>query len=527
MRLLILAHNTTASSGLSSDTLVVPFSELRQWFKSGRFFLYLLRFQYVELSVYDFAVLPRPFLSTIYLRLLSRGKVIISSSQEQKIITIRDIIKYGQCYLTDLTRRLRLLSQIQNELNILPTKISLAHNNLTQNPIYLYTDLVFNLQAGGSLGHIAGVLNNLGGHPIFFTTDHIHTVAPDIEKHIVPLSPRFWDFPELPAIASNTTIAAYIQERNSTAAFIYQRYSLYNYVGVKLATQWGVPLVLEYNGSEVWIGKHWGNEGRYSQFAERIEDLNLNLATLIVVVSQPLKEELVARGVAPDKILVNPNGVEPTRYSPTIDGTTIRRQYDLDGKIVIGFIGTFGPWHGAEVLADAFGLLLKQYPVYRGQVRLLLIGDGIKMPEVRAKIDEHGTAPFCSVVGTVPQHYGPSYLAACDILASPHVPNADGSKFFGSPTKLFEYMAMGKGIVASNLEQIGEVLQHNQTAYLVTPGDPDALVEGLKALIDDAALRTRLGEAARQEVIANYTWQRHTEKIMDKLERLCGSSAKS
>ena len=54
------------------------------------------------------------------------------------------------------------------------------------------------------------------------------------------------------------------------------------------------------------------------------------------------------------------------------------------------------------------------------------------------------------------------YLAAYDILVSPHVPNSDGAPFFGSPTKLFEYMTTGKGIVASNLDQIGEVLKHKK-----------------------------------------------------------------
>ena len=68
------------------------------------------------------------------------------------------------------------------------------------------------------------------------------------------------------------------------------------------------------------------------------------------------------------------------------------------------------------------------------------------------------------------------------------MPNPDGTPFFGSPTKLFEYMAMGKGIVASDLEQIGEVLEHGRTAWLVPPGDVDALADGLRRLIDDPAL---------------------------------------
>ena len=111
---------------------------------------------------------------------------------------------------------------------------------------------------------------------------------------------------------------------------------------------------------------------------------------------------------------------------------------------MIGFIGTFGPWHGAEVLARAFGALIERYPRYRSDVRLLMIGDGVKMPEVRAALDRGGVTDLTTLTGIVAQAEGPSYLAACDILASPHVANADGTPFFGSPTKLFEYMAMGK-----------------------------------------------------------------------------------
>ena len=90
-----------------------------------------------------------------------------------------------------------------------------------------------------------------------------------------------------------------------------------------------------------------------------------------------------------------------------------------------------------------------------------MIGDGVKMPDVVRIIESAGHARprgpdrHCPAVARAP-----SYLAACDILASPHVPNADGTPFFGSPTKLFEYMAMGKCIVASDLDQVGEILEH-------------------------------------------------------------------
>ena len=133
--------------------------------------------------------------------------------------------------------------------------------------------------------------------------------------------------------------------------------------------------------------------------------------------------------------------------------------------------------------------------------------------------NRYGVTDLCVLTGLVPQACGPMHLAACDVLASPHVPNSDGTPFFGSPTKLFEYMAMGKGIVASHLDQIGEVLAHEQTAWMVEPGDVQSLWRGLKRLIDDAPLRSRLGAEARREVLAKYTWREHTRRIIEALKQ--------
>jgi len=83
------------------------------------------------------------------------------------------------------------------------------------------------------------------------------------------------------------------------------------------------------------------------------------------------------------------------------------------------------------------------------------------------------------------------------VLVSPHGRQADGGEFFGSPTKLYEYMAAGRPIVASRLGQIAEVLEDQVTALLVEPDNPQALAEAIVRLVDDAPLRTRLGCAAR------------------------------
>jgi glycosyltransferase involved in cell wall biosynthesis len=385
------------------------------------------------------------------------------------------------------------------------------------------TDLSFGVRAGGSVGHIAGVVNELaeaGGPPILMTTAPVPTVRPGLEVHHVPVPERFWNFRELPTFVLNGVFYDQTLRAigNRAISFVYQRYSLNNYAGLLVAHHLRVPFVLEYNGSEIWMSRHWGRPLVYEALASRIELRNVNGADLVVVVSRAMRDELLARGVDGSRVLVNPNAVDPDRYSPAVDGSAIRRHYGLDGRIVLGFISTFQPWHGAVVLARAFVGLLADYPEHRNDVRLLMIGSGREAEEARRVVDAAGFGDAAKFTGLVPQEAGPAHLAACDIVVSPHVPNADGTPFFGSPTKLFEYMAMGKGIVASNLDQIGEVLRHGETAWLVPPGDAAALAAGLDRLVRDPALRRALGVAARAEALAHHTWRAHVRRTLDALD---------
>jgi len=122
---------------------------------------------------------------------------------------------------------------------------------------------------------------------------------------------------------------------------------------------------------------------------------------------------------------------------------------------------------------------------------------------------------YATFTGIVPYQEVPQYLAACDILVSPHVPNPDGTPFFGSPTNLFEYMAMGTGIVASDLDQIGEVLEHKRTALLVKPGSVNDLSCGIIELVKNEGLRNTLGQNVRDEVEKKYSWQQNVQKLLD------------
>ena len=115
--------------------------------------------------------------------------------------------------------------------------------------------------------------------------------------------------------------------------------------------------------------------------------------------------------------------------------------------------------------------------------------------------------------GRIPHDQAPAYLNAADVLLSPHLPMPDGRPFIGSPTKLFEYMAMAKAIVASRLDQLEKVLSHNETALLVEPGNAEELAAILLAA-SNPELRDRLGRNARLAAIEKHTWKMNAANIL-------------
>ena len=148
-------------------------------------------------------------------------------------------------------------------------------------------------------------------------------------------------------------------------------------------------------------------------------------------------------------------------------------------------------------------------------MRFLLVGDGDRRPGVERRIAEGGASDRVVFAGRIPHGEVPAYLDACDILLSPHVPMPDGSAFFGSPTKLFEYMAMEKAIAASRLGQIGDVIEDGVSGLLLTPGSVDELVAAIEKLAADPDLRNRLGRAARATVLEKYTWRASARRATD------------
>jgi glycosyltransferase involved in cell wall biosynthesis len=520
---LVLVKGTSTSP--QGPAKVLAFSDLKRLGRSGRILRELLRDRDVTLLTYSIDVLPRPFLSALIARMLGRRRCVMQDEAGRTIdVGFRLLVAMGNQALRDWLGHRSLLSEVEADARALvDTGTSRPAWTDSGQVLYLRSDLWFGVQSGGSVGHIAGVVNSFAslfpGAPLLLTTDPIPTVRDDIETRLLRPAIRYWDFPELTSFATNRAFSAAVStdlaDRN--IRFVYQRYSINNFTGLQTARGLNVPLVLEYNGSEVWVAQNWGKPLKYEQLTNRIELLNANGADLVVVVSEPIRTELVNRGVDRDRILVNPNGVDLDRYSPEIKGDDVRARFGIEDRLVIGFIGTFGMWHGAEVLADAYGVLIERWPEWRNETRLLMIGDGPTLAETRSRLARRRALDCAIFPGRTTQSEGPGHLAACDILVSPHVANPDGTPFFGSPTKLFEYMAMGKAIVASDLDQIGDVLDDGISARLVAPGDVNALAEELDRLLRDPEERARLGAAARARAVERHSWLAHTTRIVEAL----------
>jgi glycosyltransferase involved in cell wall biosynthesis len=372
---------------------------------------------------------------------------------------------------------------------------------------------------GGAAAHTAGVINGFVHAGVDVTVVASETPGGVEGATVLEAPPRrifqlvFW-----PTLVDYSEQQAALAPR---ADVVYQRYALGSYAGLELAHRLGVPLILEFNGSEIWAERQWGT-GRvpFGDTLRALERRHLRDASLVVVVSKVLREELVAQGVDRERILVNPNGVNVDRLARVRAQAPAewRRRLGRPEAPTVGFIGTFGLWHGVRFLPS----MIASVAAERADARWILVGDGPLFDEVREDIARLGMADRVELTGIVPHERAVELLAACDVCVSPHVPNPDGTRFFGSPTKLFEYMGLGRAIVASDLEQIGEVLDDGRTGLLCPPGDASAAAAAIVRLVADDDLRRRLGTGALEVARSTYSWDAHARRI---LEAAAGVSA--
>lgn len=298
--------------------------------------------------------------------------------------------------------------------------------------------------------------------------------------------------------------------------FLYERYALFHFAGVEVSRRFGIPLILEVNTPYAVAWEKY-DKLYFSWLAKRIEKYIFRRAQAIITVSRALKQYLVNNlGIPQGKIFVMQNGVNLQEFDWKIEAKQTSERNNLQGKIVIGFVGSLRVWHGIDLFAKAIESVCKQ----RSHVNFLVVGDGEMKPHLMEVIALNNLASRVSLIEFLPHRDIPECISMMDIAVMPN------SNFYGSPMKIFEYMAMGKAVIAPKIASIEEVIEHGVDGYLFEQNNSEKFIEGLLLLIDDERFRKDLGNRAREKVVNNYTWDLNGERIIEILRRISTNGGK-
>ncbi len=302
------------------------------------------------------------------------------------------------------------------------------------------------------------------------------------------------------------------QARQYRPDVLYERYNSFLTAGVRVKRVLGLPYIIEVNAPLAYERASLGNLA-FRRTAERMERAVWRAADAVLTVSDALADFVRAAGVPEDRIVVIPNGVRLDAYTGERD-RAVRAELGLDGRTVFGFVGFVRPWHGLDRVLRAFARLGDP------RLHLLVVGEGPASEALAATAADLGIADRLTFTGTQPHDAIPRLLSAVDVALQPDV------TAYASPLKLFEYMAAGCAVIAPDRANIREIVRHGETALLFDPEDDGALERRIVTLADDAALRDRLGRAARAEIVArDYTWQGNARRVEAIAERLLAGKA--
>lgn len=284
---------------------------------------------------------------------------------------------------------------------------------------------------------------------------------------------------------------------------LYERYNLFMLAGVMLRRRYGIPMLLEVNAPLVEERSRFGGLGlpRLGAWAEASA---WRAADAVLPVTQVLGDHVRARGVPAQRIHVIPNGINEAHFAAAPTPAEAKRRLGWPDALVLGFTGFVRDWHGVDRVIR--WLASPQAPAH---ARLLMVGDGPARAALEALALELQLGDRVRFTGVIDRDQVPAHVAAFDIALQPAV------VAYASPLKLFEYLALGKAIVAPRVPNLEEVLSDGDNAVMFDPDTPQALEHALARLCGDAALRAHLGEAARSSITRQgLTWRSNAKRVV-------------
>ena len=268
-----------------------------------------------------------------------------------------------------------------------------------------------------------------------------------------------------------------------------------------------IPVVYEIRAFWEDAAVDHGTYGRGSwkyRMVRAIESWACRRADAVAVLCRGIQEDLVKRGIDPAKTAVIYNGIDPDETRIGEPDAEYRREWNLEGKKVVGFIGSFYGYEGLDLLVDAMPQLRSRNP----DVVLLLVGGGGAEAAIRERIRALALEPHVILPGRIPHERIPGVYALVDVLAYPR--HATRTTELVTPLKPLESMAMGKAFVASDVGGHRELIQDGKTGLLFPAENVAALAEALHRLLTDHALREEIQRQQVPWVRREHSWDRTT-----------------
>ncbi|MBL7943067.1 MAG: glycosyltransferase family 4 protein [Flavobacteriales bacterium] len=244
--------------------------------------------------------------------------------------------------------------------------------------------------------------------------------------------------------------------------------------------------------------------------AHRAEHVQIAGAAVVVVVSSALRDAFARKYPRSEsKIIVTPNAINPAHARVDADAALgLRKSIGMvPGERVIGFVGSIFKYHGVDRLIEAFERIrMKHAPL-----RLLIVGDGIVLPELRKYVEERGLANAVYFAGNVPHEQVYNYISLMDVAVMAT------SNWYGSPVKVFEYGALQKAIIAPDNGPLRDVMEPDKDGLLVssTPGE---LESALDKLLGNQALCEAMGLHFHNKVMQSHTWMHVVQQILERVD---------
>lgn len=269
----------------------------------------------------------------------------------------------------------------------------------------------------------------------------------------------------------------------------------------RVAASGGCPLVYEVRGlwedASVDRGKFSADSYPY-RAARALETAVLRGARAVVTICESLRDEIAPR--AQKEVHVVGNGVDVDAFTPRPVNTESLARWGLQGKRVVGYIGSFQPYEGLDLLVRSWKDVVGRVP----DAHLVVTGAGSLGEELKRMTETLGVEGSVTFTGRVPHDQVYDIYAMATVLVYPRISTRTTRST--TPLKPLEAMAMGKPIIVSDLPAMRELVRPGETGLSFHAGDSDDLARKMAELLTDPALAETLGQKARQQVIAERQW---------------------